>query len=107
MQTTAYLLAGSRLGTGALLLSVALYGLAAFAIPTIMAAAVGDYLGLSRAASAFSLITLFFAVGQTVGPGSAGLLAEASGTFTTSYLAAAALTGAAVLLTVLLPRPEN
>jgi MFS family permease len=107
VQTAAYLLAGSGGGTAALLLSVVLYGVAAFAIPTIMAAAVGDYLGLSRAAQAFSLITFFFAVGQTVGPGAAGVLAEASGTFTTAYLAAAALTGAAVLLTALLPKPET
>jgi MFS family permease len=107
VQTVAYLLAGSTLGTGALLLSVVLYGLAAFAIPTIMAAAVGDYLGLSRAAQGFSLITFFFAIGQTLGPGSAGVMAKASGTFTTSYLAAAALTGLAVLMTALLPRSET
>jgi hypothetical protein len=72
-----------------------------------MAAAVGDYLGLSRAAQAFSLITLFFAVGQTVGPGAAGVIAKASGTFTTAYLAASALTGVAMLLTTLLPRPDT
>lgn len=107
VQTAAYLLAGSRLGTTALLLSIVLFGLAAFAIPTIMAAAVGDYLGLSRAAQAFSLITLFFAVGQTIGPGAAGVIAEASGTFTTAYLAASVLTGIAVLLTALLPRAET
>jgi len=106
VQTVAYLLAGAKLGTTALLFSVILYGLAAFAIPAIMAAAVGDYLGLSRAAQAFSLITLFFAAGQTIGPGAAGIVAEMSGTFTTSYLVAAALTGLAVLLTALLPRHE-
>jgi len=106
VQTLAYLLAGAKLGGGSLLLSVVLYGVAAFAIPTIMAAAVGDYLGLSHAASAFSLITLFFACGQTVGPGAAGVLAKISGSFSTSYLAAAALTGMAVLLTRLLPLPE-
>ena len=44
-------------------ITIVLYGLAAFAIPTIMAAAVGDYLGLARAAQAFSLVTFFFAVG--------------------------------------------
>jgi len=106
VQTLAYFLVGAKLGAGSLLLSVVLYGVAAFAIPTIMAAAVGDYLGLSRAAQAFSLITLFFACGQTIGPGAAGILAKASGSFSSSYLAAAALTGAAVLLTGLLPRPE-
>lgn len=106
VQTVAYLLAGSQFGTTALVLSIVLYGLAAFAIPTIMAAAVGDYLGLSRAAQAFSLITFFFAVGQTIGPGAAGVIAEAGGTFTTAYLAASALTGVAVMLTALLPKSD-
>ena len=98
IQSLAYLLAGSSLGEGALVASVVLYGLSTFAIPTIMAAAVGDLLGLSRAAAGFSLITVFFAVGQTLGPASAGVLAENSGTFTTAFLLSGGLTGLAVLL---------
>lgn len=107
VQTAAYVLAGANLGTPALMLSVVLYGLVAFAIPTIMAAAVGDYLGLSRAASAFSTITVFFAIGQTLGPGAAGMLAESLGTFRVSYLVAALLTGAAVFLASRLPGPRD
>jgi MFS family permease len=107
VQTAAYLLAGSGIGTPALLLSVFLYGLAAFAIPAIMAVTVGDYLGLSRAAAAFSTITIFFAIGQTIGPGAAGVLAEASGTFTTSFLASAGLTGCAIFLAAFLPKPRG
>jgi hypothetical protein len=106
VQTAAYLLAGSGLGAAALLLSVFLYGIAAFAIPAIMAVAVGDYLGISRAAAAFSTITFFFAVGQTLGPGAAGILAEATGTFTTGFLISAALTGFAVVVTTFLPKPS-
>lgn len=105
VQTLAYLLAGSGLGTMAVQSSVVLYGLGMFAIPTIMAAAVGDYLGLSRAAGAFSLITFGFALGQTLGPSGAGMLAQATGSFAASYLAAAALTGTAVLLAAFLPKP--
>jgi MFS family permease len=104
LQTAAYLLAGSGLGTGALLVTVALYGCSVFAVPTIMAAAVGDYLGLSRAATGFSTVTIFFAVGQVVGPASAGILAETSGSFTTSYLAAAGLTALAIVMCRMLPR---
>jgi MFS family permease len=105
VQTLAYLLAGSGIGTAALLLSVFFYGMAVFAIPAIMAVAVGDYLGISRAAGAFSTITFFFAVGQTIGPGAAGVLAEISGTFTTSFLASAVLTGLAIVMAAFLPRP--
>jgi MFS family permease len=108
LQTVAYLLAGSGIGTAALLLSIFFYGLSVFAIPALMAVAVGDYLGLSRAAGAFSTITFFFAVGQTVGPGAAGVLAEISGTFTTSFLASAGLTALAILMAAFLPKPcEN
>ena len=98
IQSLAYLLAGSSFGEGVLVASVILYGISTFAIPTIMAAAVGDLLGLSRAAAGFSLITVFFAVGQTLGPASAGVLAETSGTFTTAFLLSGGLTGLAVLL---------
>ena len=105
VQTVAYLLAGSGIGTPALVASVVLYGIAAFAIPTIMAAAVADYMGLSRAAAAFSIVTFFFAVGQTIGPGAAGIIAEASGSFTTSYLCSAVLTAAALVFALFLPRP--
>jgi MFS family permease len=107
IQSVAYLLAGSGLGNTALLVSIVLYGLSVFAIPAIMAAAVGDYLGLSRAAAAFSTITVFFAIGQTLGPGAAGLLATATGTFSSSFLVAAALTAVAALLTTCLPKPQE
>ena len=105
IQTAAYLLAGSGFGNTSLLLSVFLYGISALAIPAIMAVTVGDYLGLSRAAAAFSAITLFFAIGQIMGPAASGILAEASGTLTSGFLASAALTGCAALLAAFLPRP--
>ncbi len=107
VQTLAYLLAGSGLGTVALLASVFLYGIAAFAIPAIMAAAVGDYLGIAKAASGFSLITFFFAGGQTLGPALAGILAEQSGSFSPAFLLSAAVTGLAALGALKLPKPAD
>jgi hypothetical protein len=107
VQGAAYLLVASKLGTLALFGSVVLYGLAVFAVPAIMAAAVGDYLGTARAAAAFSIITFCFAIGQTNGPGAAGVLAERAGTFSFPYYAAAALNGVAVLAACFLPRPAR
>ena len=104
IQTVAYLLAGSGIGGTALVLSVFFYGISVFAVPTIMAAAVGDYLPISRAAAAFSGITIFFAVGQTVGPAMAGVIAETIGSFSPSYLASAGLTASAIVLSMMLPR---
>jgi MFS family permease len=105
--TAAYLLAGLKLGGAALIISIVLYGSAVFAIPAIMAAAVADYLGLSRAAAAFATVTLFFAFGQTIGPACAGLIAGANGSFTTSYQFAALLTAIAALFAAFLPSPTT
>jgi MFS family permease len=107
VQTAAYLLAGLRLGGAALVASIVLYGLAVFAIPAIMAATVGDYLGPARAATAFATVTIFFAGGQAAGPGGAGLIAQATGSFTAAYLLAALLTAAAALLAATLPPPAG
>ena len=105
VQTASYLLAGLASGSPVLLfLSVVLYGLSVWAVPTIMAAAVSDHFGVSRAARAFSAVTLFFAVGQTLSTGAAGLIGEATGSFTSAYLASASLTAVAFVLAVLLPR---
>ena len=107
VQSAAYLLAGLRPGSMGLMLSITLYGSAVFAIPAIMAAAVGDYLGLNRAASSFATITIFFAAGQTFGPGAAGIIARSSGSFTSAYLASALITTVAVIFSLFLPRPET
>ncbi len=107
IQTAAYLLAGLRLGGAGLLVSIVLYGLAVFAIPSIMAAAIGDYLGLTRAATAFATVTIFFAVGQTIGPGGAGLIASMTGTFSTAYQLASLLTAIAAIFAFTLPRPQS
>jgi len=107
VQGAAYLLVASKLGPLALFGSVVLYGLAVFAVPAIMAAAVGDYLGTARAASAFSIITFCFAIGQTIGPGAAGVMAESAGSFSVPYYVAAAINAVALLGTVFLPRPPR
>jgi MFS family permease len=105
VQTVAYLLAGLKLGSVGLALSIVLYGLAVFAIPAVMAAAMGDYLGLSRAATAFATVTIFFAVGQTIGPAGAGLIARLTGSFTSAYLLASLLTAIAALSAAAFPSP--
>lgn len=107
LQSAAYLLAGLHLGPGVLFLSILLYGLAVFAIPAIMTAAVGDYLGLSRAAGALATVTVFFAAGQTIGPAGAGLLGGAWGGFAPAYLLCSLLTAVAALLALRLPPPAE
>ena len=107
LQGLAHLLVAAPLPSGFLYLSMALFGVCAWSIPSIMAAAVGDYMGPRRAVAAFGSITFFFGVGQIAGPSLAGILAEHSGSFASSYLLAAALAALAILLTALLRRPPT
>jgi MFS family permease len=69
-------------------LSAILYGLSAWSIPAIMAATCGDVLGSRLAPAALGFITLFFGIGQAFGPGVAGTLADATGSFFSAFLLA-------------------
>ncbi|MCC6188249.1 MAG: MFS transporter [Anaerolineales bacterium] len=78
-------------------LSAILFGLAAWSVPAIMAATCGDLLGPRLAPAALGFITLFFGLGQAIGPSVAGAIADAAGTFTPAFALAGivALLGAA------------
>ena len=104
LHSLAYLLAASGLSQATLFLSIALFGIAAFSIPAIIAATISDLFEPSRAASIFGYVTFFFGIGQITGPSIAGLLAEQSGSFSGSYLMAAAMSALAIVLTLLLDR---
>lgn len=106
-QFLAYLLVASGLPGIYLYLSIFLYGMVAWSIPTIMAAAVGDYAGAENAPRALGFITLIFGLGQISGPAVAGVLAEYSGSFSSSFYMAAALAAAAVLLSAALKMPRH
>lgn len=77
--------------------SALLYGISAWSIPAIMAAACGDILGPRLAPAALGFITLFLGVGQVLGPAVAGAMADATGSFAPAFALAAgvALLGAA------------
>ena len=107
LQAVSYLLIATRLPGIFLYLSIGLYGLVAWSIPSIMAAAMGDYVGARKAATAFGLVTFIFGLGQITGPAVAGVLAEKTGSFTSSYYMAAAFAAAAILLAVFLRKPET
>jgi nitrate/nitrite transporter NarK len=79
-----------------------LFGMTAFSVPAIMAAACGDIFGGRMASVAIGFVTLLFGVGQVAGPTIAGFMADRSGSFTSAYLlaAAVALAGAGGSLTL-------
>ncbi len=108
LQMTAYLLAaGGSLPRPFLYLSIGLFGVAAWSVPTIMIAAVADHVGPERALPAFGFITFFFGLGQVAGPAVAGLLAERTGSFSGSFLMAAVLAALAILVVSLLRPPAT
>lgn len=104
LQGVAHLLLALHLLPGSVYLSVALFALCAWSVPSIVAAAIGDYLGPLKAASGFATVTLFFGIGQITGPAFAGILAERSGSFSQAYLLASLLTAIAALLSMYLPK---
>ena len=78
-------------------LSAVVFGIASFSVPTIMAAASGDAVGGTLAPAGLGFITLFFGVGQALGPVIGGWIKDTTGTFTYAFLlcAAVSLLGAA------------
>ncbi|MHB8880963.1 MAG: MFS transporter [Thermodesulfovibrionales bacterium] len=106
-QMIAYLLVASGLPGVFLNLSIFFYGVVAWSIPSIMAAAVGDYVGAQKAAAAFGMVTFIFGFGQIIGPAVAGVLAEKTGSFSSSFYMAGIFAGLAILLTAFLKKPHS
>jgi len=87
-------------------LSAALFGLTAWSIPTIMAAAAGDFVGPRLAPAGLGFITLFFGIGQALGPALGGYLADASGSFTLPFVVAGVISLVGMVLSFYLKKPS-
>ena len=72
-------------------LSAVLFGITAWSIPAIMAAACGDVVGHRLAPAALGFVTLFFGIGQAAGPWIAGVIADTSGSFSGAFLLASSV----------------
>ncbi|HIP37844.1 MAG TPA: YbfB/YjiJ family MFS transporter [Desulfocapsa sulfexigens] len=107
LQGVSHLLLALNPMPGSVYLSIALFAISAWSIPSIIAAAVGDYLGPLKAASGFATATLFFGLGQITGPSLAGILAEKSGSFSKAYILASLLTIVAAAMCLFLPKTEK
>lgn len=96
IHTTAFSLFALWPTTAGFTVSAILFGLSAWSIPAIMAAACGDMVGQRLAPAALGFITLFFGIGQALGPAVAGAIADAADSLLPAMLLAAgvALLGA-------------
>jgi len=106
LQGISYLLIATNLPGAFLYLSIGFYGIVAWSIPSIMAAAIGDYVGPKKAAAAIGFVTFIFGLGQISGPAVAGMLAERTGSFSGSFFMAAAFAGVAIILSGFLRKPQ-
>jgi sugar phosphate permease len=88
-------------------LSAVLFGISAWSIPAIMAAACGDVVGHRLAPAALGFVTLFFGIGQAAGPWIAGAIADASGSFKGAFVLAACVSGLGCIGTLLLKPVEH
>ncbi len=108
IQATGYLLAGlQQVPELFLYASIGCFGLTAWAIPSIIAAMAGDLAGPQKAARVFGFITFVFSLGQISAPAVAGLLAEQSGNFSSSFIMTAILAAGGAILSGLLPSSER
>lgn len=85
--------------------SIFLFGLSAWSIPTIMAAAAGDYVGPRLAPAGVGFITLFFGIGQALGPYVGGYLKDVTGTFVFSFILATSVSLVGMVGSLLLKKP--
>jgi len=89
------------------ILSAIFFGLTAWSIPTIMAAAAGDFVGPRLAPAGLGFITLFFGIGQAIGPALGGYLRDITQTFTVPFLVAAGISIAGMVSSIFLKKPDK
>ncbi len=105
--TISYALVAADLPNVFLYTSICIFGLSVWGIPTIMSAAVGDYVGPEKAVEALGFITLFFGAGQIIGPAVAGFIADTTGNFRMAFGLCALLTGIAIVTASFLRPPSK
>jgi MFS family permease len=88
-------------------ISAVLFGLTAWSIPAIMAAACGDILGGRLAPAGLGFITLFFGVGQAAGPSIAGAIADAVSSLSPALLLAGGIALLGAIGSWLLPKSSQ
>lgn len=91
IHAASFALFGMTAATTGFTAAAILYGMTAFSIPAIMAAACGDVLGQRMAPAALGFVTLFFGIGQALGPSVAGLIADLTGSFSAAFFLASAV----------------
>ena len=87
-------------------LSAVMFGLTAWSIPTIMAATAGDLVGPRLAPAGLGFVTLFFGIGQALGPALGGYLADTTQSFKVPFLTAGGISLLGMISSLFLKKPN-
>ncbi len=90
-----------------LFLSVSLFGIAAWSIPSLITLVTSITFGKEKTAYVFSLITIIFAIGQAIAPIGAGFIFDLTHNFTMVFLLCALLTIFGMLSAYIFSKQKN
>ena len=90
--TVSNLIIASNLGANSLWISAILFGLSAWAVPSLITLLSSQEFGVQNTAKVFSLATLIFASGQVVGPIGAGYIYDIYNDFSNIFFLCAIIT---------------
>lgn len=106
-QGTSYLIFGLVKSSNGYLASAILFGLTAWSVPSIIAAAVGDTVGARLAPAALGFCILIFSIGQALAPPVAGKIADLTGSFTPAFLLSAVVAFTGMTAALLIRQPST
>jgi MFS family permease len=104
-QGVCYLVFGLMKSDAGYLLSTILFGLTAWSVPSIIAAAVGDTVGPRSTPAALGFTILVMGMGQALAPPIGGRIADLTGSFTSAFLLSAVVAFAGMTASLLLQKP--
>ena len=106
-QGTSYLLFGLVPSPFGYLASTILFGLTAWSVPSIVAAAVGDTVGPRLTPAALGFTIFIFSTGQALASPVAGKIADLTGSFTPAFILSAVVAFAGMAGALLIRRPAR
>jgi MFS family permease len=104
-QGIGYLVFGLMKSDAGYLLSTILFGLTAWSVPSIIAAAVGDTVGPRFTPAALGFTILVMGMGQALAPPVGGRIADLTGSFASAFLLAAGVAFIGMTASLLLRKP--
>jgi MFS family permease len=106
-QGISYLFFGLLKSDAGYLLSTILFGLTAWSVPSIIAAAVGDTVGPRLTPAALGFTILIMGMGQALAPPIGGRIADLTGSFTSAFLLSAVVAFTGMTASLLLQKPTG